>query len=402
MITLKTRTLPFRKSLLTLALCLPLAAPTPGIAQNLPLPAPGSVSSPATGVENPRRPFLGDPDVESFMDDMVAQQGFDRPSLERLFGAISPNERVLQAIIPGATPEQRSWQRYRSRFVEPRHVEWGLAFWYANGRALRKANQDYGVPEEIIAAIIGVETGYGRNTGGFSVFQALSTLAFRYPPRAPFFRKELEQFLLLTRENRLAPLGVKGSYAGAIGIPQFMPGSLRSFAVDFDGDGRIDLSNDEDDAIGSVAAFLAAHGWQPGRPIAAHLGQDLEIPAAWMQAGIKPTLPLSDIAAYGFPTPPQYKESALAAIVDLVTPGASTEYWLGFDNFFVITRYNRSAFYAMSVFQLAEALRTAHDRGEIGTVAHPARRAKALPRPESKVKAKAKAKSGSPGKRHPA
>ena len=220
---------------------------------------------------------------------------------------------------------------------------------------LARARALYGVPEEVIVAIIGVETVYGRNTGGFSVFEALATLAFQYPRRAEFFRSELEQFLLMARENNLDPLSIKGSYAGAIGIPQFMPGSQRRYAVDFDGDERIDLSNSREDAIGSVARFLEQHGWQAGQPVTVPANLPGTPDATLIEAGIRPSLKVGDLLQRGIKA--NAAPESTVALVDLVSPGRDTEYWLGFENFYVITRYNRSSFYAMSVFQLGEALR---------------------------------------------
>ena len=303
--------------------------------------------------------FSDEAAVKAFIANMHEQYGFDTAHLTRHFSAIRPNTTVLNAIRPAAVPElQRSWQRYRERFVNSRRTEGGVRFWRENAAILQRAEADYGVPAEIIVAIIGVETEYGRNMGKFSVLEALASLAFHYPPRADFFRNELEQFLLLSRENGVSPLDIKGSYAGAIGIPQFMPSSQRRYAVDFDGDDRIDLRNNVTDAIGSVARFLQQHGWQKGMPVAvpARVSGD---PARLIAAGIKPSTSIremvkQDIFASGDAELP-------AALIDLVTPDAATEYWVSFENFFVITRYNRSSFYAMSVFQLAEALRTARE-----------------------------------------
>lgn len=302
---------------------------------------------------------------------MHAQHGFDIDELTRQFSGIRSNAVVLRAIRPAAVPEQqRSWQRYRERFVNERRIERGLHFWRAHETTLARAEAVYGVPREVIVSIIGVETEYGRNMGKFSVMEALSTLAFEYPPRAPFFRGELEQLLLMARENDTAPTDYRGSYAGAIGIPQFMPGSQRRFAVDFDGDGRIELRSSTADAIGSVARYLNLHGWQSGAPVAlpVYVSGD---PTPLIDAGIKPALPLGAMAQHGVTLIETGKaqteklaESLAewpAALIDLVTPDQPTEYWVGFDNFYVITRYNRSSFYAMSVFQLAEALRQAKE-----------------------------------------
>lgn len=306
----------------------------------------------------PASAFSQDPQVKAFIVSMHEQYGFDVAHLAQQFATIRPNLTVLRAIRPAAVPEkQRSWQRYRERFVNPQRIAAGLAFWQKHAATLQRAQAIYGVPAEVIVAIIGVETVYGQNMGSFGVLEALASLAFHYPPRADFFRSELEQFLLLARENGVSPLEIKGSYAGAIGIPQFMPSSQRRFAVDFDGDDRIDLRNSSSDAIGSVARFLQQHGWQTGAAVAvpARVNGD---PAALLALGIKPTLTVRELSRDGVVAAAADGDLP-AALIDLVTPGAATEYWLGFDNFYVITRYNRSSFYAMSVFQLAEALRAA-------------------------------------------
>ncbi len=309
-------------------------------------------------------PFSADPDVRAFIVAMHEQHGFDVAHLTRQFAGIRSNATILRAIRPAAVPEQqRSWQRYRERFVNDRRIRNGLRFWQDNDAELARAEAIYGVPPEIITAIIGVETEYGRNMGKFVVLEALATLAFDYPPRAAFFRSELEQFLLMARENGVNPLEIKGSYAGAIGIPQFMPSSQRRYAVDFDGDDRIDLRRSITDAIGSVARFLNIHGWQGRAPVAvpAIVAGD---PTPLIAAGLKPGLPLPELAKQGVTArgdTQQFGELP-AALIDLVTPDQVTEYWIGFDNFYVITRYNRSSFYAMSVFQLAEALRAAQGK----------------------------------------
>ena len=309
-------------------------------------------------------PFSADPEVRAFIVEMHEQHGFDVAHLSRQFDRIRSNATILRAIRPAAVPEQqRSWQRYRERFVNDRRISNGLRFWQDNGAELARAEAIYGVPPEIIAAIIGVETEYGLNMGNFGVLEALTTLAFDYPLRAAFFRSELEQFLLLARENGVSPLDIKGSYAGAIGIPQFMPSSQRHYAVDFDGDNKIDLRRSTTDAIGSVARFLNIHGWQTRAPVAVPaivIGD----PTPLVAAGIKPGLPLPELAKQGVTArgdTGQFGEQA-AALIDLVSPDQATEYWIGFDNFYVITRYNRSSFYAMSVFQLAEALRAAQGK----------------------------------------
>ena len=305
--------------------------------------------------------FSDSAEVREFIQDMHVRHGFDIAHLTRQFASIRSNSVVLKAIRPAAVPElQRSWHRYRERFLNERRLTQGLRFWQDNRAELIRAEAIYGVPQEIIVAIIGVETEYGRDMRKVGVLEALSTLAFDYPPRAPFFRRELEQFLLMARESGTSPLDYKGSYAGAIGIPQFMPSSQRNYAVDFDGDDRIDLRRSTTDAIGSVARFLHMHGWQPQAPVTipARIEGD---PSALVATGIKPSQTLQEMMNHGV-TPLHPTESLMtrqAALIDLVSPDQPTEYWIGFDNFYVITRYNRSSFYAMSVFMLAESLREA-------------------------------------------
>lgn len=297
------------------------------------------------------------PEAEAFARDLEQRHGFSATTLLGQFAEIRPNARVLQLIAPPTSPTQRSWERYRPRFVNEQRIAGGVRFWQDNAVTLARARALYGVPEEVIVAIIGVETVYGRNTGGFSVLEALATLAFQYPRRADYFRTELEQFLLLTRENGLDPLAVKGSFAGAIGIPQFMPGSQRRYAVDFDGDQRVDLANSVDDAIGSVARFLEQHGWQAGQPVAVPANLPGKPDASLLEAGIRPSLRAGDLFDRGILA--AAAPESTVTLVDLVSPERETEYWLGFENFYVITRYNRSSFYAMSVYQLAEEIRRA-------------------------------------------
>jgi len=336
------------------------------VALPLSLAALPASAEPAAGLSQ-------NPEVQAFIASMHEQHGFDIAHLTRQFAVLRPNATVLKAIRPPAVPEkQRSWERYRERFVNQQRLAGGLSFWQKHAATLQRAEAIHGVPAEVIVAIIGVETIYGQHMGSFGVLEALASLAFFYPPRSEFFRGELEQFLLLARENGISPLSVKGSYAGAIGIPQFMPSSHRRFAVDFDGDDRIDLRQSHADAIGSVGRFLQQHGWQTGEPVAVPAAVSGN-PAALLALGIKPSLSVNEFAAQGVGAVADGDRAA--ALIDLVTPGAATEYWLGFNNFYVITRYNRSSFYAMAVFQLAEALRQAHAARAAGNHSPPATRA---------------------------
>lgn len=301
-------------------------------------------------------------DVQAFVAEMHARHGFDSDALTELFRQTRPIAAVIKAIMPPKDPGVRSWQAYRARFVEPRRIAAGRRFMGVYAAQLAAAEAQFGVPADIVAAIIGVETIYGKQLGRFGTFAALTTLAFDYPPRAELFRRELEELLLLAREENRDPLGYTGSYAGALGLPQFLPSSHRRFALDFDRDGRIDLSGSPTDAIGSVANFLAGHGWEREAPIAAAVTVSGDGIQALLDEGIAPQR-----------TPPQMETSNVrlaevgagataivdrpAALIDLITPNAMTEYRLGYRNFYVITRYNRSSFYAAAVMDLAAALR---------------------------------------------
>jgi len=286
---------------------------------------------------------------------MQARHGFEPKTLRKLFAKAKHIDAVIKAVMPPKDPAIRSWQTYRSRFVEPRRIAAGLRFAREHARELDQAEAQYGVPADIILGIIGVETIYGRSTGRFGTFEALTTLAFDYPPRAALFRQELEALLLLAHDEKRDPLSYKGSFAGALGLPQFLPSSLRQWGVDFDGDHRIDLTASAADAIGSVANFLKEHGWEHGGAIAYQVAVTDDV-TALIDAGIRPQRLPAEMPGILADNPPAQP----AALIDLVTPAAPTEYWLGYNNFYVLTRYNRSSFYAMAVFQLAEALKAAH------------------------------------------
>lgn len=300
-------------------------------------------------------------DVQAFVADMHVRHGFDSDALTGLFRQTRPIAAVIKAIMPPKDPGVRSWRAYRARFVEPSRIAAGRRFMLIHAAQLAAAEAQFGVPADIIAAIIGVETIYGRQLGNFGTFAALTTLAFDYPPRAELFRRELEELLLLAREEGRDPLEYTGSYAGALGLPQFLPSSRRRFAIDFDHDGRIDLSGSATDAIGSVANFLAAHGWEREAPIATAVAVSGDGVQALLDEGIVPqrmpqqmatsNVRLAEVGAGATVIPDRP-----AALIDLITPNAMTEYRLGYRNFYVITRYNRSSFYAAAVMDLAAAL----------------------------------------------
>jgi membrane-bound lytic murein transglycosylase B len=292
--------------------------------------------------------------LEEFIQEMTAKHGFDRAALEEAFAATRSRPQITELMEKAATP--MLWEEYRSLFVTPEKIEAGERFWHQNEAALELARQRYGVPEEIITAVIGVETHYGRNTGKFKVLEALATLAFEYPRRAPLFRVELEHYLLLTREESLPPTDPLGSYAGAMGIAQFMPGSYRRYAIDFDGDGRRDLFLNRADAIGSVANYLTAHGWQRNGRVAAEAEVEASGVESFRGAKLSSRYSLEDLKTRGVTVLGAEHAHGLAIPLTLQKKNGP-EYWLGFENFYVITRYNQSVSYAMAVFQLGQEIR---------------------------------------------
>lgn len=300
--------------------------------------------------------FAAHPEVETFIGEMVQRHDMDRGELTELFAEAQLREDILRAISRPA--EAKPWHEYRPIFLTQSRIDGGVAFWKEHEDILARVEKAFGVDAQVIVAIIGVETRYGGNTGSYRVIDALSTLAFEYPPRAKFFRSELEHFLLLTREERVDRREARGSYAGAMGHGQFISSSYRHYAVDFDGDGRRDLWNSREDIIASVANYLSVHGWQLGAPVAEQV-QPSSTPAAELTgAGIKPSLPVADLRAAGIPSRQAPGDDTLAALVSLEQRDGP-EYWLGFNNFYVITRYNRSPLYAMAVYQLSEEIRKA-------------------------------------------
>ena len=297
-------------------------------------------------------PLAERPEVRAFIGELVERHGFAEAELKQMFSRVERVEPGLQSIAPAERPP---WEEYRAQFVNERRIAGGLAFWQANRRHLERAEREYGIPAAIIVAIVGIETNYGRNMGRYRVIDALATLAFEYAPRAQFFRSELEQYLLLARESDLDIFAVRGSYAGAIGLPQFMPRSVRRYGVDFDGDGAVDLRRSSADAVGSVANFLKSHGWQPGEPVAFRASVPPGLAAVLADGSVQPRLRLGDLLNAGVSlsgVPPS--REALGALLAL-----GSEYRVGLQNFYVITRYNRSAYYATAVADLAEALAAA-------------------------------------------
>ncbi len=291
--------------------------------------------------------------IPEFIDEMVTKHAFNREELVQVFKLAEHRQSVIDAFSAPST--HRSWLEYRASFVNVKRINEGLQFWQTYSEALQRAESQYGIPQETIVALIGVETLYGKHTGKYSTLDVLTTLAFDYPRRADFFRGELEQFLLLTREQGIDLTQVKGSYAGALGIPQFMPSSYRKYAVDFDGDGKIDLRHNPVDAIGSVANYFSQFGWKKEEPVTVRVNINED-----SREGITgKVLTLSEWGASGVKIEPEMTDELRARLMAF-TIMDKKEYWLAFENFDVITRYNNSDYYAMAVFQLAQALREAH------------------------------------------
>ena len=314
------------------------------------------------------QPLGARPAVVAFADELAAAQGWDAAALREQLSQALDLPRVKQLILPAASGTAKNWAAYRERFIEPRRLEAGLAFWAGNEAALARAESQYGVPAEVVIGILGVETFYGRITGGFKVLDALATLAFDFPtehPRAAdrqaFFRNELAEFLRLCRENGLTPEDVRGSYAGALGLPQFMPGSWRRHAVDFDGDGRIDLIASAADAIGSVAHYLSEYGWKPGQTThySVKLPAGRHERARLLAPDIKPTFTAAELLAAGAqPSEAAREHDGPMAVIELQNgPKKPPTVLLGTQNFWVVTRYNWSAYYAMAVIELGQAVK---------------------------------------------
>lgn len=293
-------------------------------------------------------------EVQGFVEEMVREHAFDRGRLMHLLGEAETREDILAAIARPA--EAKPWRDYRPIFVTDDRIRGGVAFWREHADALAAAEREFGVSAHVIVAIIGVETRYGRHTGRYRVLDALATLAFDYPPRSEFFRGQLSQYLLMTREEGIDPRELTGSYAGAMGQPQFMPSSFRHFAVDFDGDGRRDLWRNPVDVIGSVANYFHMHGWRPGAPVVHRLADRARLETVASRA-LEPTLPVEELTALGVETPQAAPDEKVSVV--RLDGQNGPEYWLARHNYYVITRYNRSLHYAMAVHQLGEAIRAA-------------------------------------------
>ena len=301
-------------------------------------------------------------DAMQFADDVAARRDLDPAWVRDAIGQSRYIPTISRLMQPASKPFVKNWRVYRSRFIDPIRIEAGVRFWQANQATLERAEKEYGVPAEIIVGIIGVETIYGRDTGNFRVMDALATLAFDFPqshPRAKersdFFKSEIEQFLTLQSRRNGDPFAARGSYAGAMGMPQFMPSSWAKYAIDFDGDGSVDLWNSPADVIGSVANYFKAFNWQPGMPTYypvsfdnSRLDKD-----ALMAPDILPTFGVASFTAKGAVLEGVALEhQGPLALIELLNGPDAPQYVAGTENFYVITRYNWSSYYAMSVIEL--------------------------------------------------
>ena len=305
--------------------------------------------------------------VRDFEDDIVARNGFERAQVEDVIKRARFIDSAVQLVKPAPPGKPKNWQAYSDRFIEPIRINAGVRFWNDNADLLARAEATYGVPAEIIVGILGVETIYGRDTGRFRVVDVLTTLAFAYPEapnrvdRMAFFRSELEHTLLLARKENIDPFSLLGSFAGAVGMPQFMPGNILKYGVDFDGDGIVDLRGSAADAIGSVANFLVEHGWDRNNTGPAVFPANVAPSLAWqgLLGGLEARYRPGELDGAGVATRTVLPDGRLYGLVDLQNGADPTEYWVANANFFAITKYNRSYFYAMSVVELGRAVRLA-------------------------------------------
>jgi membrane-bound lytic murein transglycosylase B len=294
-------------------------------------------------------------DVRAYVDELVSEHGFEETDLLELFGQAERKDRILESI---ARPAERTleWHEYRQIFVKEPRISQGVEFWETNEATLDAAEARFGVAPEYVVAIIGVETRYGRITGGYRVLDALMTLAFDYPPRSSFFRKELTEYLLLAREEGADPASFTGSYAGAMGYGQFIPSSYRAYAVDFDDDGLRDIWANEADAIGSVANYFSRHGWQAGEPVALQVTLSGEGAEALATKSLSLQSTVGELSAAGVQLDAGDLNETMPANLYRMMQPESADYWVGFENFYVITRYNRSRLYALAVHELSQAV----------------------------------------------
>jgi len=321
----------------------------------------GALLAPGGGVS---AETLDEVAVRTFISHMVSTHRFQPEDLKRVFENTQRSENIL-TLMRRPAEKVKEWSEYRPIFITSKRIQNGVSFWNRNEESLKRAFAVYGVTPEVIVAIIGIETSYGRISGGHRVVDALATLAFHYPDnnarRSKFFLAQLEEFLLLTREDQVDPLGLSGSYAGAMGIPQFMPESYRKLAVDFDGDGVRDIWTNPSDAIGSVANYLNHHGWRKDGPVIAHVVKVKSDPARFLKSSIRPTFRLNELISGGIVPAEQDVNGGEKAALFKLRGSTGNEFWIGYTNFYVISRYNPRVKYSMAVAQLAEAIKNSRD-----------------------------------------
>ncbi|MBQ0724789.1 MAG: lytic murein transglycosylase B [Cycloclasticus sp.] len=292
---------------------------------------------------------------QGFIEDMVSKHQFDREELTALMGDAKLQPSIIKAMSSPAE-KRLEWHSYRKIFLKPDRINGGVKFWQEHRDLLQQVSEKYGVPAEIIIAIIGVETRYGGNTGSYKVLDSLMTLGFHFPKRAAFFKRELEQFLLLCREEGLNPREPKGSYAGAMGQSQFISSSYRAYAVDGDADNKRDLWASHADIIHSIANYFAKHGWSNTPLITQQTTVSGDAYKALLSSSLKPVNSLQDVKKKGVSTPPDLALNTTVKLLELQQID-HPEHWLTFHNFYVITRYNHSHLYAMAVYQLSQEIK---------------------------------------------
>jgi membrane-bound lytic murein transglycosylase B len=359
------------------AITLPPAPAPAEPAPTAPLPAATAPAEPPPAAPAATPPtadvtvYAESPAAMAFADDLAQRRGLDPLWVREQIGAARRQPTAIRLSLPAPRAAFKNWAAYRARFIEPVRLRAGQRFWDTHRAALERAEREYGVPASLIVGVIGVETLYGQHTGNFRVIDALATLAFDFPAshpraeaRAEFFRSELEQFLSLSQRTGMDPQALRGSYAGAMGWPQFMPSSWARFAIDFDGDSKIDLFNSPVDAIGSVANYFKAYGWQPGQPTYYTVGFDLNRldKEALLAPDILPSFSAESFAAKGALLDAEGKKHVgKLALIELqngdpANGGSAPTYLAGTDNFYVVTRYNWSSYYAMAVIELGETI----------------------------------------------
>lgn len=311
--------------------------------------------------------FLARPDVQRYIDEQVAAGRFNRPELEAVFANVELKPNVLAIMDKPSTA--KPWYQFRSSHVTDSRIKAGVAFWRANAAVLKRVEDTYDVPASVVVAILGIETNYGQTAGTFRVADVLSTFAFDYPRRAQYFRGELTEFLQLAKEEHKNPLTFKGSFAGAMGWPQFMPSSFRKLAVDFDGKGQRDIWSSPGDVAASVAHYFKENGWRPG--------DDIVVPAEVTPSPEIDKLvadkfhlrhTVGELKAMGVTPQAPVSDNVKAVLVPLETSPGVTQYWLGLNNCYVITRYNKSTLYAKAVQELAQSIKERYLAAEAANV----------------------------------